>query len=235
MKNLVYLFYLGFLIFACSSPSTVDPDINTLDPDDPSRIDQLRVSLQFPHKDGLCNIGADITPEQSIVFFEWEASAIADGYTIFVANLINGNLIEAQTEEDKIGIRLDRATPYSWYVVSLSGEVSVESETWRFYNSGPGVETYAPFPATVVLPTMAAVVNAGTVSLQWTGSDIDNDIVDYDVYLGTVNNPELFESNVAANQLNVSVTKETIYFWKIITRDSAGNTSESATFQFRVL
>ncbi len=235
MKRLIYIFSLSLLMFACSSPSTIEPDPDTLDPEEPSQIERLTVSLQFPHKDGLCNIGADITPTESTVVFEWEASEIAESYSIFVTNLVDGSTIEDETTEDKIGIVLNRATPYSWYVISKRGTVIAESETWKFYNSGPGVETYAPFPATINSPDMAASVNAGNVTLRWTGSDVDNDIASYDVYLGTNNNPDIHASDVTASELNVSVTSGTIYYWKIITKDATGNTSESGVFQFRVL
>ncbi len=235
MKKISYIFCLSVLVLACSNPSTIEPDPNSIDPEEPSQIERLTVSLQFPHKDGLCNIGADITPIQSTVIFEWEASDIAESYTIFVTNLVDGVTIEDETAEDKIGIVLDRATPYSWYIVSKRGAVIAESETWKFYNSGPGVETYAPFPATINAPAMAASVNAGTVTLMWTGSDVDNDIASYDVHLGTTNNPDIHASNVTANELGVSVTSGTIYYWKIVTKDATGNTSESDIFQFRVL
>lgn len=235
MKKIVYIFCLIFLVISCSNPSTIDPDPNSLDPEEPSQIDRLTVNLQFPHKDGLCNIGADITPTTSTVFFEWEASEIADKYKIFVTNLVNGETIEEETTDDKIGILLDRATPYSWYVESERGSTIAESETWKFYNAGPGVQTYAPFPAVLNAPQMAASVNAPSVTLQWGGSDVDNDIEAYDVYFGTNNNPDIFASEVINNQIDVSVSSGTIYYWKIVTKDSVGNTSDSEIFQFRVL
>ncbi|WP_042242546.1 hypothetical protein [Jejuia pallidilutea] len=235
MKRVIYIFSLNLLLLACSSPSTIDPDPDTLDPEAPSQIERLTVNLQFPHKDGLCNIGADITPTQSTVIFEWEASEIAESYTVFVTNLVDGTSIQQDSNEDKIGIVLDRATPYAWYVVSKRGTVTAESETWKFYNSGPGVETHAPFPATINAPAMAASVNSGNVTLRWTGSDVDNDIASYDVYLGTNNNPDIHAADVTASALNVSVTSGTIYYWKIVTKDAVGNTSMSGIFQFRVL
>lgn len=237
MKKIIYIICLGFLVFACSNssdnenPNGENPDEN----DNPAQNDELTVNLQFPHKDGLCNIGADITPTQSTVFFEWEASAIAESYTIFVTNLVNGVTIQEESSEDKIGIVLNRATPYSWYVVSKSGTKTAESETWKFFNAGEGVENYVPFPATINAPSMAATVNAGTINLQWTGSDVDNDIVGYDIYLGTTNNPEIHASDISTSELQISVTSGTIYYWKVVTKDFVGNTSESDIYQFLVV
>ena len=235
MKKIVYIICLNFLVFSCSSPSTVDPDPNNIDPEEPSQIERLTVRLQFPHKDALCNTGTDITPTQSTVFFEWEASDIADGYTIFVTNLVDGSTIEDETSEDKIGIVVNRATPYSWYVVSKRGSVVAESETWKFYNAGLGVENYVPFPATINAPAMAASINSSSVTLQWTGSDVDNDIAGYDIYLATTNDPDIYASDVTTNELQVSVSSGEIYYWKVVTKDEAGNTSETNIFQFRVL
>lgn len=235
MKKIIYIICFSFFVLACSNPSTVEPDPASLDPEAPSQIELLTVSLQFPHKDGLCNIGADITETQSTVVFEWEESDIAESYQIFVTNLVNGATIENETTQDKIGILLNRATPYSWYIVSKRGTVIAESETWKFYNSGPGVQTYAPFPAAINAPGMAETVSAANVTLLWTGSDVDDDIVGYDVYLGTTNNPDIYASDITASQLQVAVNGGTVYYWKIVTKDVVGNTSESGVFQFRVL
>ncbi|MFD2727187.1 hypothetical protein [Hyunsoonleella rubra] len=236
MRRLIYIFYLGVLLFGCSKSSNNDGGGE--DPNNqggPNQSNPLIVNLQFPHEDGLCNVGTDITPTQSTVVFEWEASTTAESYTIFVSNLINGAEIQETTNQDKIGITLDRATPYSWYVESTAGSKTEKSETWKFYNAGPGVETYAPFPATLDSPSMAASVNGPNVTLQWTGSDVDNDISGYDVYFGTVNPPNLHASDVATTQQSVSVTSGSIYYWKIVTKDVVGNASHSDTFQFRAL
>lgn len=236
MKKIIYIFCIVSLCYNCGGSDDLNTGEETENPvGDGNTETPLRVNLQFPHKNELCNLGANMTPTQSTVFFEWEASTIAESYTIFITNLVDGSKIEDQTSEDKIGIVLDRATPYSWYVESKAGSQTAESETWKFYNAGLGVETYAPFPAVLDAPAMASIVNAGSVNLQWTGSDVDNDIAGYDVYLGTNNNPDIFASDVINSQLDVTVISGTIYYWKIVTRDSNENTSESGIFQFRVL
>ncbi|MEW4922983.1 hypothetical protein [Algibacter sp. 2305UL17-15] len=235
MRKLIYSLYFVVCCFGCSGNSS--DDINSEENPDgtPNPESPLIVNLQFPHEDGLCNLGTNFTPTQSTVFFEWEASTIAESYTIYIVNLIDGTSIQESTAEDKIGIVISRATPYSWYVESTAGSKTEKSDTWKFYNAGPGVETYAPFPATITAPAMASAVNGPNVTLQWTGSDVDDDIVGYDVYLGTSNNPDVHTSNVTASELSVSVTSGAIYYWKVVTKDAVGNTSESGIFQFRVL
>jgi len=73
------------------------------------------------------------------------------------------------------------------------------------------------------------------VTLEWNGSDVDNDIVVYDVYFGTENLPSLNTNDITDSQIILPVSSNTIYYWNIITRDSEGNTSESGVFQFRVM
>jgi fibronectin type 3 domain-containing protein len=73
----------------------------------------------------------------------------------------------------------------------------------------------------------------GKITLSWNGSDVDNDIVTYDVYLSDSASPALLQSNVSENALkDVSVSAGKTYYWKIITRDSKGNTSDSGIYLF---
>ncbi|GAA3589345.1 hypothetical protein Q4Q39_14610 [Flavivirga amylovorans] len=238
MRPLVYILCLAFLTLGCSKSSDdgVDEGQNPENPDgNPNQGAELAVNLVFPHKDGLCNLGTDITPTQSTVLFEWQASDIAENYTIVIEDLTTGTIIQAETTEDKVPVTINRATPHAWYVESSSGSKSEKSDTWKFFNAGPGVQTYAPFPAVLDAPAMALSISTASVTLQWTGSDVDDDIVGYDVYLGTSNNPSIHASDLTANELNVSVTSGTVYYWKIVTKDEVGNASDSDIFQFRVL
>jgi hypothetical protein len=42
-------------------------------------------------------------------------------------------------------------------------------------------------------------------------------------------------TNILVNQSSVTVTAGTIYYWSIVTKDAAGNSSESGVYQFIVL
>ncbi len=75
------------------------------------------------------------------------------------------------------------------------------------------------------------VVN-GKVTLKWSGSDVDNDIVGYDVYFGETASPALLQNNVTSTVLDVNVSAGKTYYWKIITRDNQNNKSDSGIYQF---
>lgn len=75
---------------------------------------------------------------------------------------------------------------------------------------------------------------SGKVTLSWEGSDIDNDIKSYIVYFGIDKNslPILKEGVTDMFLKNVSVKTEITYYWKVITMDIKGNTSDSGLSQF---
>ena len=86
----------------------------------------------------------------------------------------------------RLNYLLKKEIPFSWFVSSKNSATSdiASSETWRFYNSGFQT-TYAPFPAEIIEPKPAAKVFKdinNEVTLRWSGVDIDDDIVGYEVY-----------------------------------------------------
>jgi hypothetical protein len=80
----------------------------------------------------------------------------------------------------------------------------------------------------------ATIPYTSNITLMWTGKDVDNDIVFYDVYFGINSTPVLYESVVLASELSVPVTSSTIYYWRVITKDKQGNSSDSGVYQFKV-
>ena len=75
------------------------------------------------------------------------------------------------------------------------------------------------------------------ITIEWVSADVDNDILGFDLYFSTENPPETLISSPGANEVStkVAVTSDTVYYWKIITKDSEGNTSDSGIFEFRAL
>ncbi len=228
MRKGILILTLSAFFFSCSKEKSAKPAANP-----------LAAGLVAPAKDQLCAEGQIISDTESKVSFKWNTADNADSYEVVVKNLLTNASKSETTTATSIDLTLLRDTPYSWYVISKSGKVSTtaQSSTWRFYNPGPGVLTHAPFPAEIVAPASAATVDAvnGKISLDWNGSDADNDISSYDVYLGTTAEPSLLSSNVTASVLNdVAVSSGAYYYWKVITHDSKGNTSDSGVFYFKV-
>jgi len=197
--------------------------------------------LTSPLQSSVCTSGTVINATQSTVVFSWNASANTDSYDLYTTNLLTKTTVTTpDIKTTQFGLSLLRGTPYSWYVISKSASTSAtaQSSTWKFYNAGIGNVSYAPFPAVIVSPTFAENLIAanGTISLSWKGSSVTTgSIANYDVYLGTTNSPALLKSDITDSFLNnVTVTSKTTYYWKVITRDIAGDTSDSGLYQFTV-
>jgi len=233
MKNL-NLIFIVLLFFNCSGSSD-DGDDNVIPP---APATPIAAALTFPANNQECNEGTSVGPTQSSVTFTWEASANTDSYTIVVKSLNNNSSITLNANTNEKNITINKGTPYSWYVISKSTSTTetAQSETWKFYNSGDATESHAPFPVDLDAPSMGANLSGiTTVSLAWTGNDIDDDITGYNIYFDTTSPPttSLGDSQTTTT-IDVDVIAGNAYYWRVITTDAEGNNSESEIFEFRV-
>jgi len=192
--------------------------------------------LLFPLNNSECTTGTNVSTTQSKVTFEWNAAQNAALYYVYVKNLNTQAQLQYNAQSNTtMEINLSKGTPFSWYVVAKSTNGTLaESEKWKFYNAGDAIENYIPFPAELVSPTMSSTIQGPTVDLEWSGNDVDDDIVNYKVYFGTTANPTALIGTVTEARLNqVSTTSNTTYYWKVVTTDEAGNSSTSTIFQFK--
>lgn len=224
-----YLIVISILFVAIAGCKKGD---NT--PPDPSK-----TTLVFPLQNSACTTGTVISATQSTITFTWNSSANTDSYVVYIKNLLTATTTTQTATTNQLSATLNRDTPYSWYVVSKSNSSinTTQSDTWKFYNAGLGTVSHPPFPADNPSPAYGQNVTAtaGAINLTWTASDPDNDIAGYDVYFGTTATPALSKSNVTDKFVNgVTVTSGITYYWKVITKDVAGNTSDSGVFQFKV-
>ncbi|WP_420592945.1 hypothetical protein [Robiginitalea biformata] len=224
---------LFFLLLACGGGGSDDREPEP-QPDPPSA-----ATLIFPGNNTECTEGEIISPTQSRITFQWNLSQNTDSYELIVRNLNTNSELSTTTNTNEATLSVNRGTPYQWQVVSRANGVSetAASPTWRFYNEGPGVENYAPFPAQAIAPARGAhLETASEVTLEWSGSDVDGDIEGYEVFLGT--GPGALESvgttGAGETTLTVPVAAATTYYWRVTTSDSVGNSSESELFEFLV-
>jgi hypothetical protein len=230
MEKINRIVFLLMMLFAlgCSSKKNSQPE--------PAPV---AATLVFPAADAACVIGNDKIATESTVPFNWQASANTNSYKLTIKNLLNGTVITKTTSVTTLNVTLPINVSYSWNITSQSNSstVTAVSETWKFYNSGPGVTSYVPFPAEIIAPTMQQYVNLadGEITLKWKGSDADNDITGYDIYFDTKQSPVLYKSGIVTDSLgNISIKSNTTYYWKVVTTDSHGNTSDSGEYSFTV-
>lgn len=226
MKKIILAIAILFSLSACEKSDPVLP---------PSKVVML-----LPAANETCTEGTVISTTQSSILFKWNSAEHADSYVLAIKNLLSGTSTSHSTTATQLAVTLERNTPYSWSVESkssASAEVS-KSDVWKFYNAGAASLSYAPFPAEAVSPEYGKQISAVNtkITLDWSAEDVDNDLQSYDVYLGTSAAAlTLVQANVNASILNdVTVTGDTAYYWKVISKDAAGNTSDSGLFFFRV-
>lgn len=199
-----------------------------------------KVALLLPANDEACYSGVIKSATESDVTFSWNTATNADSYQLTYTNLLTNEITIIQSiSNTQTVVGLLPNTPYSWYITSISNKTSAttKSDVWEFYNSGPATTSHAPFPAEIIFPGFNQTVSiaTGSVTLSWKGSDVDNDIKGYDVYFGNINTPPLYKSNVAESSLTVdSLAANKTYYWSITTKDSKGNSSNSAISKFEI-
>ncbi|MCE2613053.1 hypothetical protein LVD13_08730 [Flavobacteriaceae bacterium D16] len=214
-----------------------EPGTNSEPEPDPIPVPSA-ATLIFPEDNSECTEGDIVNDSQSQVVFQWNESQNTDSYEVNLKDLSTDNFATTVSNTNSVRITLKRGNPYEWFVVSRANGTNetATSETWKFYNEGPGIENYAPFPAEAVSPERGASLSGITsVDLSWTGSDVDDDIVGYEVFLDTNTDPiTSVGTSTEMNLAGVAVSAGNVYYWKVLTRDSQGNRSTSEVFQFRV-
>ena len=228
MRN-IGIIIIVLLTLGCSNEESASSIVN---------LDPGAASLQFPDNNQECTQGVIIFgTNQSTVTFRWSASTNTDSYELVLKNLNNQSTTSYTATSNELALDIEKGTPYSWYIISKNDDVLVTSlsAVWKFYNAGDPLESYTPFPADIVAPIMGSTITGVTTqSLSWLGSDIDNDIVNYDVYFDTTNPPTTFEVNTVSTSINVTVSANNTYYWRVVTKDSQGNNSQSEIFEFRI-
>ncbi len=220
------LFILAVLCFACKKKNPPKPPESA--------------KLVFPQNNSECTTGTDIGATTSMVEFSWQQAPNTDTYELRATNVNTNTTQTVSTSSLSAKLPLQKGAQYTWIVNSRNASVLevVTSQTWRFYNAG--FETsYAPFPAEIILPELGDSVFKdinNEVSLSWTGSDVDSDIESYELYFSTEKPPTSLIATITTGSTNRKVTVESdaVYYWKVITIDSEGNSSDSGIFDFRV-
>ncbi|PKA97767.1 hypothetical protein B0O79_1436 [Flavobacteriaceae bacterium MAR_2009_75] len=243
MKQIVSIYLvLSLLIVGCSSgddnpPMPSQEPVGEVDEEGTTINNPESVTLVFPFQASECEEGTDITENESTVTFEWQKADYTDSYELVIKNLNTYVQERFTATQENMAVRLKRGVPYEWYIISKSNSVNFteNSEVWRFYNQGSGTQNHVPFPAEVVSPENNGEHNFHIVDLVWSGSDVDNDIMGYDIYFGIQNPPvhKLADNTPNRSVTNIQVSVAT-YYWYIVTRDSAGNESESQIYSFIV-
>lgn len=195
--------------------------------------------LLLPKNNEICADGVIISASRSKILFKWDAAKNSNSYVLSIKNLESGQTSTHSTDKTQMELELDRNLAYSWFITSKNTQINKEisSDLWKFYNPAPAQTSFSPFPAELTAPRYGEVIplSTTTVTLRWSATDLDGDIDSYDVYLGNTNVPVLFRSGLKTTVLaDLVLDRNKNYYWKIVTRDSKGNRSNSDVYLFKL-
>jgi len=196
--------------------------------------------LVHPEANSECTTGIDLGNTTSEVQFRWEAAMNTDTYELIVTNISTNEEQTITTASLFASLPIEKGELYSWSVTTGNTNVqeTASSAVWQFYNSGSQT-TYPPFPATIRNPASGQTVFKdinNEVTLDWSGEDIEGDIIGYEIYFSTATPPEeLIDSpSSLVTSKKVTVVSGGVYYWRVITEDEEGNTSDSGIYEFKV-
>jgi hypothetical protein len=191
-----------------------------------------------PENNNNCSSETVISSKKSQVDFSWQTALNADEYELVIRNIDTNLDTKLTTFRLFSAVVLDRGQQYSWWVISkyIEDETFSKSSVWNFYLEGPQLSSRFPFPATLLIPKANEQIslNDGKYIFRWESTDLDEDIIEYDIYLGT--DPvelTLLAERLSLNSVELSLNSNQFYYWKIITRDSEGNVSSSPIEGFK--
>lgn len=234
MKKILNIIVLVALVsFSCSSggddPGGDGGDANSK-PSTPV--------LVFPSQNQLCTT--------NVLNFEWQGSTNQDGssviYKLEIAKdnqFTNKVVDEVLTGLSKI-ITLEKGLAYYWRVRARSTK-SVESDyspVAQFYTEEVPNSNHLPFAPSLVSPFLGQKLETGTtnVKLEWTGIDVDNDPLTFDVYFGKNKDAlNLVAENTSVKSFEASLdSNDTIYYWKVVVKDDKGATVTGPLWYFKL-
>jgi hypothetical protein len=134
---------------------------------------------------------------------------------------INGEILEYTAEDDDT--TTTTTTPAGSTTTTTPGG---STTTTTVPGSGPAMPQ-DPYPADN--STNIAV----TVTLQWTAEDAESQNLTFDVYLGTVQEPELAAQAISTQYYTPEgLEPNTKYYWKIVARNQRGVTTTGPLWKF---
>ena len=193
--------------------------------------------LEFPANNLDC-IYVSIDSSEAEVLFQWIEALHTDTYRLTVQNIESGHQYVNSTKLQQLTLRLTRGFPYQWKVTSTSEASAVEadSQTRYFYLEGEQQFVHVPFPASLISPQNNAIVSLGNGELDfsWEGADLDDDIESYSFYLGESQDTLVkIAENLSTASFRHGVNRDAQYYWRVVTFDRVGNSSNSQIFGFR--
>ncbi|WP_299797454.1 hypothetical protein [uncultured Maribacter sp.] len=221
MRLAIKLFLMGLLVASCGGK-----DDNNNNPPEETEKELGAFNLVFPENNLICTEGEDNGTDGLSIEFQWSGSTNATSYELEITNQETNSTDTRTVTTTSLAIGLPKGTQFSWAVTAILGAKTLASDSWNFYSEGTSTENFAPFPAEISVSDNGD----GTVNVSWVGEDLDDDLVNYDVHIGTSGNLELILENTTNENTTYNFTAGEQYIVQIVSKDSNDNTSTSLIY-----
>ena len=230
-----YFLVVGLLFLAASCGGS-DDDMGPVDPTPPPPV-PTNTAPTVPALVGPVN---DLKCTDNPLDFSWNASTDPEGdaisYYIQVATntSFSEDLQSATSSSLTANFTLKKGVPYYWRVNAKDNKnlASAYSAVWKFYSEGEGVSNHLPFAAGLTSPALNSKLSVTSTTLKWSGTDLDDDPLKYDVYFGNTNPPALVAENITDVTKDVNLDAATTYYWKIVVKDDKGGETVGQIWTF---
>ena len=233
MKKYIGLFIAGILI-SCSSS---DPD-----PVPPEDLAPVASTYVLPANNAVCT-GEEISETEIKVDFEWNDFQDDNDdniqYTFTLTDVTNNQIITSQElSQTATSVTLEKGTTYSWNIKATdSADNTTTGQTWQFQTPFNAVTNHLPFPATLVTPTNGETVTTNEIQFTWQGNDPDDGetaLLEYTLFVDSANPPIQEIANMLSAETHTETLTVGVYYWKVQSKDPAGNISNSEIRQLIV-
>lgn len=228
MKSLkIYITLVSIIsLLSCSNDDNGGPGpVQNADPSIPV--------LVFPTNNLTCT-GIDLE-------FSWNASTDADGdmisYVIDISTSPSFGSVAftATTTERSSTFNLDKGITYFWRVKAMdnNGNESAYSSPQSFFTEPDASVNTLPTAPNLVSPGVGSRITGTTITLDWDANDVDGDVLVYDLYFGDTNPPLLLKSNTDVSSFDVMVSPGTVYYWRVVAKDTNQSATMGQVWNFR--
>lgn len=231
MRSRILFSVLVLIIVSCSGGGN-DGGGNTTNPTNnqpPSKVG----SLVAPENNLLCTT--------KLVTFQWTSAADPEGKPLkYVLEISTDNGFSTLAENITTfritkAVNLEKGMSYYWRVKAIDdeGASSEYSAVYSFYTEGEGETNHLPFQPQVVSPQMDSFVDSGSITLEWSASDVDKDPLTFDVYLDETNPPTTKVGEDLTDKLVAVATQAgTTYYWKVDVKDTKSGKTNGQVWSF---
>jgi len=220
-KFILFSLIVSLVLISCSSEqvNTVPTVPNLISPSNNKLCINNSISFEW-------SVATDA--EKNPIVYQLQI-ATDNQFTQIVSNTDVSSTVQTMT--------LDKGKAYYWRVKAIDDKKasSEYSSTFSFYTEGIAVTNHAPFLPQLVSPTNNSSISGLSTALKWTASDVDlNDVLSFDVYLGTENNPSTkIVDNKASTTFDATLQANKKYYWKVVVRDNKGTETNGQIWSFR--